>query len=156
MHRSALVEYLFVIVASSLSVSASSQSGDASNEDSDVIVIMRDQVLSAPPVRGHLASRAAALSASHSSMVGELQRSGAKRIHEFALVNAIATTVSKAEAANLAANPDVQSVQSDAPMRKPRLVKLDATAAGAAGRGASGPNALCNTLEPEALQLTNT
>jgi len=157
MPRSTLVECAFVIVALSLSASASSgRITDASSEDSDVIVIMRDQVSSAPPVRGHLGARAAALSASHSSVVGELQRAGAKRIHEFALVNAIATTVSKAEVASLAANPDVQSVQSDAPIRRPRPVNLDATVPRASGRGAPGPNVLCNTLEPEALQLTNT
>ena len=52
----------------------------AKNASANVIVIMRDQIPSVPPTRAALAARSAALSASHGSMLAELQRVGATKI----------------------------------------------------------------------------
>jgi hypothetical protein len=120
-----------------------------------VIVIMRDQLPTIAPTRGALGARSAALSASHRAVVAELQRAGATNIHEFGTINAIATTVSRSEVATLAANPQIQAVVEDVVIsRRPRIRE---TLGGAVGAGApSVASGLCNTLEPQALQLTNT
>jgi Subtilase family len=131
----------------------------AQSASRDVIVIMRDQLPTIPPTRGALGARSAALSASHRSVLAELQRAGAAKIREFGTINAIATTVTRSEVATLAANPQVQAVVDDAVIpRKPRIREslgsaVRAAATAAAPAAASG---LCNTLEPQALQLTNT
>src|ERR1700677_1579744 len=88
----------------------------AQDTDSDVIVIMRDQLPGVPPTRDAMAARAAAIAASHGSIVAELKRVGAKKVREFSTINAIATTVSRSEVSSLEANPLVQAVIVDAPI----------------------------------------
>ncbi len=124
-----------------------------------VIVIMRDQLPTIPPTRGALGARSAALSASHRSVVAELQRAGATKIHEFGTINAIATTVSRSEAAALTANAQVLAVVEDAAIRRKARYHRTPSSALHPGAPATTPattTGLCNTLEPEALQLTNT
>lgn len=135
----------------------------AHGADTDVIVIMHDQISSVPPARGGMSARASALASAQVPVLSELQRVGATKIRSFSLINAIATTVSKAEVTRLAAHPLVQAVVPDLPIRTnthgvPSLpMGITATVAPmpAAAASASG-SGLCNTLEPEALQLTNT
>jgi hypothetical protein len=127
----------------------------AQSAKTNVIVIMRDQLPAMPPSRGVHSARSAALSASHGAVVAELQRAGATKIREFSTINAIATTVSRPEIAMLAANPQVQAVIEDAAIH--RNVSFRPLIGGAVGTSAtSAENPLCNTLEPQALQLTNT
>jgi Subtilase family len=126
----------------------------AQDTDSDVIVIMRDQLPGVPPTRDAMAARAAAIAASHGSIVAELKRVGAKKVREFSTINAIATTVSRSEVSSLEANPLVQAVIVDAPIGRKKRFREAAATAGNAAPAAS--TALCNTLEPQALQLTNT
>src|SRR5580658_10247109 len=76
----------------------------------DVIVILRDQMPSLPPVRGQRAARAAALATAQVPIVSHLQASSAARIHSFALINAVSASVSSAEADALAAHPLVKAV----------------------------------------------
>ena len=126
----------------------------------DVIVLLRDQVTSVPPMRGDLNGRKAVLSSVQGSVVGELHQSGATRIHGFGLINALATTLPKAQIARLSAHPMVQAVVPDLPIHAIR--RTDSKSATATGGGVkqamsgSISSKLCNTLEPEALQLTNT
>ena len=79
----------------------------------NVIVIMRDQLPSMAPKRTAFAARAAALSASHGSVMAELQRAGATKIREFSTINAIATTIPKSELRALVADSAVQAVIED-------------------------------------------
>jgi hypothetical protein len=130
--------------------------------DSDVIVIMRDQVASVPPVRRAMSSRATVLASSQSSLVAQVQQWRARKVTSFGTINAFATRLTAAEAAQLAANPAVQSVVPDrairAPSRKESNAAGKSTAAAGLSASAAGTSTspLCGTLEPEALQLTNT
>jgi hypothetical protein len=125
--------------------------------DSNVIVILRDQKPELPGLRGMRGVRAAALSAAQDPVVAHLQGSGATRIHRFELINAVSAHVSAGEAEQLAAHPLVQAV---VPERVIRLPRLDRTASlsdsGHSNLEGKDPAPLCNTLEPEALQLTHT
>lgn len=131
--------------------------------DSPVIVIMRDQLDSLPMTRDSLSARASALSSSQNAVIGHLQQLRARRVTPFGTINAFATRVTPSEAAELATHAAVQAVvpdrvihalpRSDA-MAMPGTAATAATAAGAAVSLATA--GLCGTLEPEALQLTNT
>ena len=124
--------------------------------DADVIVIMRDQLPNVAAVRGARGARASAIAAAQAPILTELKRAGASKVHSFELINAVATTVSKAEAAHLAAHPLVQAVVPD---RVLHMQPHSPSAIGGGGHSASSAAinvaGLCNTLEPEALQLTN-
>lgn len=128
----------------------------------DMIVILRDQLDHAPPMRNALQMRAAAVAASHSSLVSDLQRTRPRKVHSFSTINAFATNLTAEESATLAARPDVLAVVPDLPIRAKRTPRAMAVSrvAPAAIANASGSAAastpLCNTLEPEALQVTNT
>jgi hypothetical protein len=125
--------------------------------DSPVIVIMRDQMESLPMSRDALSSRATALAASQSAIVGHLQQIRARNVKSFSTINAFATRVTPAEAADLASRPGVQAVVPDRVLRAlPRREATAAPAAAASGSTTFSAEGLCGTLEPEALQLTNT
>jgi len=126
----------------------------------DVIVILKDQLPNVPSVRGARSSRAAALGLAQSPILAELQKSGAAKIHSFGLINAVSARISQAEAEHLAAHPLVQKVVTDRVIRlRPpaHLAALAGTGGAAKGSASSAPTdgGLCNTLEPEALQLIN-
>jgi len=126
----------------------------------NVIVILRDQRPDLPAVRGARAARAAALAAAQSPVVAHLRASGAAKIRGFSMINAVAATVSDAEAEQLAAHPLVQAVVPDGVLKLPKRSETgspgrNASTAGSNGGGGGGSFALCNTLEPEALELMN-
>ena len=124
-----------------------------------VIVILRDQQPNLPPTSGVQQIRAQALAAAQAPIVAELRQVQAPNVRPFRLINAVAATVSASEAAHLASNPLVRAVVPDAVIRAPRHSRDDsgavATGAGAGTAAANATGALCNTLEPQALQLTN-
>jgi hypothetical protein len=122
----------------------------------NVIVILRDQMLNVPPQRRAMGARSAALAAAHNSVLSQLPHMGARKVHSFSTINAFATTVSESEAAQLAAHPMVQAVVTDAVIRPPVHRSRIDSSAGLAGALSADTGALCNTLEPEALQLTHT
>jgi hypothetical protein len=139
--------------------------------DTDVIVILRDQMPGMAATRGSMGARASALAAAQTPILSELQQARATKVHSFGLINALATRISKAEVARLSAHPLVKAVVPDMPIRaithsKAALSAGSTSAAAANGaRLAATPdaiNALCPAnpaaplLEPEALQLTNT
>jgi hypothetical protein len=129
--------------------------------DTKVIIILRDQDAGAPAARGNMRSRAAALANAQSSVLSELQQSNATRVHGFQMINALSATVSKSEVTRLSAHPLVKVVLPDRVIKAAPRVR-DAAAAGGAGAAAaaaspaSSSSGFCNTLEPQALQLTNT
>ena len=131
--------------------------------DSDVIVILRDQVASIPPQRRSMSARAAAVATSQSAMVARLQQWRSRKVTTFSTINAFATQVTAAEAAALAADPSVLSVVPDRTIKAPKrldkagaAVAASSPSAASAAATAASESTLCNTLEPEALQLTNT
>lgn len=126
----------------------------------DVIVILRDQRADVPPIRRAMGARAAALAASQSSVMSSLPRLQGRKFRAFSTINAFATSVSAAELAQLSADGRVQAVVPDAvirpPSRKQRLSESVGPAGASAVSTAATDGGLCNTLEPEALQVTNT
>src|SRR5271156_1417196 len=122
----------------------------------NVIVILRGQLTNVPPERRAMGTRAAALAASQRSVLSQLPNVGSHNVRSFSTINAFAATVSAAEAAMLSAHPMVQAVVSDAVIKPPVRTKEAPAAAQASTNTSSVSAALCNTLEPEALQLTNT
>jgi Subtilase family len=146
------------LVLSGVALSSASTAGPAAKpaelRNTNVIVILRDQMPNMPGARGAHAARAAALAGAQDPIVSHLQASGASRIHQFQLINAVSATVSAAEREALAAHPLVQAVVPEVTITLPRQAKAEASKAnGGSGGGKPGSQALCGTLEPEALQL---
>jgi hypothetical protein len=126
---------------------------------SDMIVILRDQLQNVPPVRRAMGSRAITILQSQSAVVGHLQQMAPRKVTSFSTINAFATRLSAAEAAQLsAAHPEVQAIVPDRVIRAPRYAESaqSATVTSAASADGVGAAGLCGTLEPEALQLTHT
>lgn len=127
--------------------------------DRDVIVILRDQLPAMVGVRGALSARADAIAAVQAPVLSQMAQMGARKVRTFQMSNLVAATVTQAQAEQLAAHPLVQAVVADAPIRKSKRTR-DLIAAALAGKSSNGVSsaspALCGTLEPEALQLTNT
>ena len=129
----------------------------AAGADANMIVILKDQ-LPALASRGALTSRAAAVASAHAPLLQKLQATKARSAKSFVLVNAFATTLSPAEVDTLSADATVLAVVPDRVMKLPTLSRddLGATTGGrGTSRAAAATDGLCNTLEPEALQLTN-
>jgi hypothetical protein len=126
----------------------------------DVIVILRDQVASVPPIRRAMGARSESLAASQSSVMSSLPRLQGRKFHAFSTINAFATSVSASELAQLSADVRVQAVVPDAvihpPVRTQRLNESAGRAGSSSVSTAATDGGLCNTLEPEALQVTNT
>jgi hypothetical protein len=127
-----------------------------------VIVVLRDQMPSVPPVRRAMGARAAALANSQNSVLAGFPQMRSRKLQSFSTINAFAATVSSAEAEQLAGHPMVRAVVPDTPIRLPLRKSIREPS----GQSAIGPaslsalsatdGGLCNTLEPEALQVTNT
>ena len=120
MKRSTSLKLCACVLTMAFTATALSESGTpadsqqlAQGAQSDVIVILRDQLASAPPVRSAMGERAAAVASSQRSVVGELQQGRSRQVHSFSTINAFATSVSAAEAAHLAAHPMVLAVVPD-------------------------------------------
>ncbi|MGI8800644.1 MAG: hypothetical protein ACR2KV_00495 [Solirubrobacteraceae bacterium] len=109
-----------------------------------MIVLLRNQHPEAPGLPGAQAQRTSALVGDQSPIVSELSAVRAPRIHRFAFVNAIAATVSKAEAQRLAGNPAVAAVVPDALVRGPAPTPAPA-GAGPAPAAASPAAGVCPT-----------
>ncbi len=129
----------------------------AQGTQKDVIVILRDQLANAPPMRHAMGIRASAVAASQGPLVDELQRARPRKLRSFSTINAFATSLTAAEAADLASRPEVLAVVPDRIIRSKRAAhEMSAIPSAIAASGAATAAPLCNTLEPEALQITNT
>jgi hypothetical protein len=124
----------------------------------NVIVILKDQMPNLPPQRRDMSSRTAAIAAAHASVLADLPQLRLTKLHSFATINAFSASASKAEAQLLSAHPSVQAVVADRVIEpKPRSLHAEAPTGGhSKSSTATTDGGLCNTLEPEALQLTNT
>jgi hypothetical protein len=129
------------------------------NANQRVIVILRNQHKELIGAASK-AARASAIQADQAGVVQELHTVHAPRVQAFHLINAVATTVSQAEAQHLRGNASVQAVVPDVPVP---LSKPVVQASPGYPPGSDQPiSNLCSTnksaplLEPEALQVTNT
>ena len=142
----------------------------SANADQRVIVLLRNQhtALAGPKTLGR---RAEAFKTDTAPIVAQLRQLHAPRLVTYRTVNAVATTVSSAEAENLRSNPAVLAVAPDAVVKGPSS-NADLLAGAAQTRAASrharsaspkaavGKSAICGAasaplLEPQALRLTN-
>ena len=125
----------------------------------EVIVILRDQLASVPPMRRAMAARAAAIAEAQVPVLTQLQQCRPHKVHTFGMINAFATSVTPAEEAQLSAHPQVLAVVPDRVIHaqpRPGVAASSTTrvAQSITGSAAAAPG-LCNTLEPQALQLTH-
>ncbi len=135
--------------------SAASTGSATSGAPQNMIVLLRDQ-LPGMSSRSSLGARAAAVAAQHAPILAQLQSQRARAAHSFKLVNGFATTLSSSEADTLAARTDILAVVPDRMIKVPRRAARETNAATGQKPSETSPTAgLCNTLEPEALQLTN-
>jgi hypothetical protein len=86
------------------------------NVTDKVIVVFRDQVTSIPDTASNATRRTAAVRSVQRSVLSQLARTRARNVKSLTLVNAVAATVSPAEAKVLAANPAVAEVVRDLPI----------------------------------------
>jgi Subtilase family/Peptidase inhibitor I9 len=168
MKRLTSVKLCICVLATSLTAAAAAPESTTADEalqraqgtQNDVIVILRDQIANAPPVRRAMSIRASALASSQSSLISELQQGRTRQVHSFSTINAFATSVTAAEADHLATHPEVLAVVPDMPIRSRKAQSGNSTRPPAliakSTPTPSASSALCNTLEPEALQITNT
>jgi hypothetical protein len=124
--------------------------------DANMIVILKDQL---PALTGasSLTARPAAVTSATKPLLAQLQATKPRTAKTFQLVNGFATTLSADEVAQLSADSTVLAVVPDAVMKLPKLSRADLGSTTSTHRGSAPEDVadLCNTLEPEALQLTN-
>ena len=78
------------------------------------IIILRDQLSTLPATRANASARMRAASAAQAGVMAELRQVHAIHVHSFAIIDAIAATISSSEVASLQANPSVRAVVPDA------------------------------------------
>jgi subtilase family protein/peptidase inhibitor I9 len=127
--------------------------------DRAMIVLLRDQLTGLDPSRAAAGVRSAAIASSHAPIVAQLQAARPRTVHSFETINGFGATLSPAEVTALQAKPEVLAVVPDRVIQLPIHRGKDAIrpqGAAAATPAEGSTPVLCNTLEPEALQLTNT
>jgi Subtilase family len=97
-----------------------------------VIVVMADQVTGVPDTRAHAAARASAVRAAQSPVLAALRADGAQDVKSISVLNAVAASVTGAQAAALRAEPGVSAIVPDAAIRLP-APSAEPTAAPAIG-----------------------
>ena len=99
MKRLSLVKSSICVLAVSLTAMAAPEPVPdeaqqvAQGQQSDVIVIMRDQVADVPPVRRAMSARASALMTTQRSLITQLQQGRSRKVHSFSTINAFATSM---------------------------------------------------------------
>src|SRR5262252_6000754 len=131
------------------------------------IIVFRNQHPELPARGAEAATRAAVVESDQRAVKNELNQlhSAPRSLH---IVNAVAATISQAEADRLAANPAVQAVVPDrfiarpAPLTDPISQAPESASGAATAASTAQPQQICPSdpavplLEPEALPLTNT
>jgi hypothetical protein len=82
-----------------------------------VIIVLRNQFTAIPDSRTDAATRSARVASLQRPILSELASTHARNVKSFSLVNAVAATVSPAEAARLQADPQVKEVIPDLPVK---------------------------------------
>ncbi|WP_035854708.1 S8/S53 family peptidase [Kitasatospora azatica] len=110
------------------------QAASESGAPTPVIVILKDQLSSAPADSGHLTARKKAAGQAQAPLLAKVKASGGTDIKSFVVGNAFSATVSPALRAALQADPAVASVIADETVR----VTPPAPAGGGVGSGGTG------------------
>ena len=79
-----------------------------------VVVVLRDQLTGVPTTRAHVAGRRAEARSAQQAVLSALRGAAPGHVRSFSLGDAFAATVTPAQRASLAANPDVAAVLPDA------------------------------------------
>ena len=134
----------------------------AANASQNVIVVLRDQLASTPANKHDMSPRRTRATSAQDAVLSRLTGTAPTRVKHFALGNAFSATVSEAQAAALAQDPQVASVIPDRTVAiaqpTPAASSTTKPAAVAPPANANGPFALCPSdpaqplVEPEALQ----
>ncbi|GAA1945553.1 peptidase [Kitasatospora viridis] len=158
------------------------QAASESGNPAPVIVILKDQLASAPADAGHLDARKKEATQAQAPLLAKVRAGGGSDIKSFVVGNAFSATVSPALRAQLSADPAVAQVIADETVRvtppapakagtdqadgtgaaKPAGTAKAATTPSVAKGDAQDPNAVCPSdpskplLEPEALYSTHT
>jgi len=145
-------------VKASPSSAANASAAAALGTPEKVIVLLRNQHAAVPATVALASRRAALLAGDQKPLVSSLAAAGATGVRTYRTINAVAATVSGAEAGRLAADPAVLEVIPDSVIR---LNNPTAAAKGAAAAGATPKPGVCAPagkvqLNPEALQTTHT
>jgi Subtilase family len=125
------------------------------------IVIFRNQHPELPATRAVASARSRAIDGDQAQVRSELSTLHAADLRTFHVVNAVAATISKAEADRLGANPAVRAVVPDLPIAAPTRPAAAADAPAVPATASAALQQLCPPdpavplLEPEALQLLN-
>jgi hypothetical protein len=151
------------------------QAASESGAPAAVIVILKDQLTSAPADAGHLDARKKEANQAQAPLLAKVRAGGGTNVKSFVVGNAFSATVSPALRAQLEADPAVAQVIADETVRvtppataKPGTGKTGtqapkvAAAPSVAKGDSQDPNAVCPSdpnkplLEPEALYSTHT
>jgi hypothetical protein len=127
-----------------------------------VIVLLKDQLSSAPATKGDSSKRKSQATSAQDTVLGRLAGAKPTKVKHYTLGNAFAATVSADQAAALAQDPAVASVLPDreVTLPEPTAAETPAASGGATSRstpGATAAGQICPTdpgkplLEPEAL-----
>ena len=118
-----------------------------------VIVVLKNQARNLPATRARIGARRRAIQAIQAPITRQLNASGARGMHSYTVLNAVAATVSPSETAQLKSNPAVSKVIPD------RVIRLaPAPVAGSAGsQGGTPGSTVCAPngevqLNPQALE----
>jgi hypothetical protein len=130
----------------------------AAQRTARIILVLRNQ-------HGNMsmAAHASANRSSQAPLLAQARSVGARNLHGFGLINAVAATVTPAQEAKLASDPSVARIFPDLPISAgPSEKKQISTAAKGKVSPAADDQQICPSdpskplLEPEALQLTHT
>ncbi len=151
--KSALLKEALPSVRSLTSSQAALLSRDASQK---VIVILRNQYSGLTQTGSQSSRRTDAITNYQAPVLHELRAVSAQQVRPFHIINAIAATVSKAEAAHLRSDQAVRAVVPDRMIPLPKLPSLDMTPIHTSKLHADSTIPKCgfkSELDPEALQV---
>lgn len=157
--HAALAMLVAAATASALGAGTSAVAAPAPAATRHVILVMKDQPAPAKAGSSASAARARAVEKAQAPILSRLHRMHATAVTDYHVVNAVAATVSGADEAQLAADPDVAAVVPDVTIRLARP-QIGATTPKASA--SLTPNVIpgaCSAtpqLDPEGLGLTHT
>lgn len=118
-----------------------------------VIVVMKNQEKGLPATRADIAARRRAVKATQAPVTRQLTASGARGLHPYTVLNAVAATVPSSEVSQLKSNPAVSKVIPDQVIRlaPAQVGGGSGSAAPSAANGACAPSNQVQ-LNPQALE----
>ncbi len=142
------------IITSAPPASAAPLSRNATDK---VIIVLRNQLPGLPDTPTGADRRTIAVVATQRGLLAQLASSNARDVHSMSLINAIAATVSPAEASQLAADPAVAQVIPDVPIPLGPAPELTTSHPGKPG-GLTPPAGTCAPdgrvqLDPQAIEV---